>query len=158
MKKTTLKTWLFTRPFQFALRMLLVIVIAWFPTLFFPKTVKKIPLHDTIIIVVWILAMVGIFVWSIYKLIKTLQKQNIPQDNFITVLNKYTRVTLMTLIVVILISVFDKTISTHLQNPIFIILYKSIDFTAGMYLLGVVISEFCLKRKYNQKLKKKDTK
>ena len=157
MKKTILKTWLFTRPLQFALRMLIVIAIAWFPTLF-PETVKKIPLHDTIIIVVWIIAMVGIFVWNIYKLIKTLQKQNIPQDNFITMINKYTKTILMTIILIILMSGFDKTISTHLQNPIFTILYKGIDFAIAMYLLGVAISEFYLRRKYNQKLKKKDTK
>ncbi len=156
MKKTTLKTWLFTRPFQFALRMLIVIIIAWLPRLF--PAIEKIPLPDIILIAIYVCAMLGVFVWGTYKLIKILKKQNIPQDNFITVIKKYNLVTFVAIIVLILTSIFEKTILSHFQNQIIIILYKTIGFSIATYLLGVGISEFYLRKKYNQKLKKKDTK
>ena len=156
MKKTTLKTWLFTRPFQFALRMLIVIIIAWLPMLF--PAIEKIPLPDIVLIAIYVCAMLGVFVWGTYKLIKTLKKQNIPQEHFITVIKKYNLVILTTIIILILTGGFDKTISSHFQNPIFTVLYKSIDFSIAMYLFGVIISEFYLRKKYKQKLKKKDTK
>ena len=151
-----MKTWLFTRPLQFALRMLILIIIAWLPMLF--PVIEKIPLPDIILIAIYVCAMIGVFVWGTYKLIKTLKKQNIPQDNFITIIKKYNLAILITIIILILTSGFDKTISSHFQNPIFTVLYKSIDFSIAMYLFGVIISEFYLRKTYKQKLKKKDTK
>lgn len=156
MKKATLKTWLFTRPLQFALRMLIVIAIAWLPRLF--PAIEKIPLPDIVLISIYICAMVGVFVWGTYKLIKTLKKQNVPQTDFITVIKKYNLVTFVAIIVLILTSIFEKTILSHFQNQIIIILYKTIGFSIATYLLGVGISEFYLRKKYNKKLKKKDIK
>ena len=156
MKKTTLKTWLFTRPLQFALRMLILIAIAWVPRLF--PAIEKIPLPDIVLISIYVCAMVGVFVWGTYKLIKTLKKQNVPQTDFITVIKKYNLVTFVAIIVLILTSIFEKTILSHFQNQIIIILYKTIGFSIATYLLGVGISEFYLRKKYNQKSKKKDAK
>lgn len=156
MKKTTLKTWLFTRPLQFALRMLVLLAIAWAPRLF--PAIEKIPLPDVVLISIYVCAMVGVFVCGTYKLITTLKKQNIPQNDFIVVIKKYNLVIFVAIIVLILTSGFEKNISSHFQNQIIIILYKTIGFSIATYLLGVGISEFYLRKKYNKKLKKKDAK
>lgn len=92
MKKTTLKTWLFTRPLQFALRMLVLLAIAWVPRLF--PTIS-IPLVNY-----GILAMaIGIFVWAAYKLAKSLPLKEIHQKDFVALTNGYRITGLATLFI-----------------------------------------------------------
>lgn len=87
MKKTTLKTWLFTRPFQFALRMLVLIVITWVPRLF--PTINM-PLFNYITLAL----AVCIFAWAAYKLAKSLPLKEISQKDFVALVNGY-RITIL---------------------------------------------------------------
>lgn len=87
MKKTTLKTWLFTRPFQFALRMLIVIIIAWLPRLF-PTINISLFNYGTLALAVCI------FAWAAYKLAKSLPLKEISQKDFVALTNGY-RITIL---------------------------------------------------------------
>ena len=87
MKKTTLKTWLFTRPFQFALRMLILIVITWIPRLF-PTVNLPLFNYSTLALAVCI------FAWAAYKLAKSLPLKEISQKDFVALVNGY-RITIL---------------------------------------------------------------
>lgn len=91
-KQTTLKTWLFTRPFQFALRMLILIIIAWLPRLF---PAINISLFNYGMLAVTI----GIFVWAAYKLAKSLPLKEISQKDFVALTNGYRITVLATLFI-----------------------------------------------------------
>ena len=86
-KQTTLKTWLFTRPLQFALRMLILIVITWIPRLF---PTLNLPLfnYGTLALAVCI------FAWAAYKLAKSLPLKEISQKDFVALVHGY-RITIL---------------------------------------------------------------
>ena len=153
--KTTLKTWLLIKPIQFVLRMLFLLLIAWLPLLI-PATIRKIPLHDVVLIVGWIISMVCVFIWAIYKLIKSLQSLNIPKDNSKKEINKYSTIIFITFIIFTLSEIFIKSTSL-LTNPVFASIYRIVDFIIAMYLLGAVISELYLQYKH-KKMKRKGKK
>jgi len=92
MKQTTLKTWLFTKPLHFALRMLIVIIIAWLPRLF---PAINISLFNYGMLAVTI----GIFVWATYKLAQSLPLKEISQKDFVALVNGYRITVLATLFI-----------------------------------------------------------
>ncbi len=91
-KQTTLQTWLFTKPLQFALRMLILIIIAWLPRLF---PAINISLFNYGMLAVTI----GIFVWATYKLAKSLPLKDISQKDFVALTNGYRITALATLFI-----------------------------------------------------------
>ena len=144
MKQTTLKTWLFTKPMMFTLRMLLLLIIIRLPVLL--PMYKKIPLPDVVMIAVWIAAMICVCIWAVYKLIKSLQTQKLPSDDFTYVRHKYTWTLVIFIVIVITLESFKPAI-----------IYRIICFPIFTYFFGVTISELLYIHKYKQK-KRKDIK
>lgn len=143
MKKTTLKTWLFTRPLQFALRMLVLLAIAWVPRLF--PAIEKIPLPDIVLISIYVCAMVGVVFWAIYKLIKSLPLKEMPQKDFVALTNGYRITIIVTFFILFGESTFAHRSLIATSSPLFIIIFEIIENFIAMFFLGTGLSSFCVK-------------
>jgi hypothetical protein len=143
MKKTTLKTWLFTRPLQFALRMLVLLAIAWVPRLF--PAIEKIPLPDVVLISIYVCAMVGVVFWAVYKLIKSLPLKEMPQKDFVALTNGYRITMIITFFVLFGESTFAHRSLITLPTPLSVIIFEIIENFITMFFLGTGLSSLCVK-------------
>ncbi len=145
-KRNTLKTWLFTKPFQFALRMLILIVITWIARLF--PTIN-IPLFNYGTLAVAI----GIFAWATYKLIKSLPFKEVSQKDFVALTNGYRITILATLFVSFGYNVLTEysfsslwfSTMSPLTSRILVAFFGIIQSFIPMFILGAALSSMYAK-------------
>ena len=140
-EKTTLKTWLFTRPIQFTLRMLIVFLLFWLPDIF--PVINKIPLSDVVLISLGL----GTTIWAIYKLVKSLPLSIMPRNDFVAITNGY-RITLFIALAVWMVVGIAIEQLFRMRVPgarVLPMMYQLSFYLLSMYLLGVSLSGFCVK-------------
>ncbi len=156
-----LSTWLFFKPLKFALWMLLAVAIAWLPVVF-PSLDEPFFMNNAMLF-----AMLAIFIFGVYRLIKSLPLYNISQKDFVAIVNGY-RITAVLTVLFLLISgafmnflvpsdvfvpniapeLLKKSLAGRLLVSRFVFdMLTILRITISMYVLGIIISNICVKYK-----------
>lgn len=143
MKKTSLKTWLFTRPLQFAVRMMILVIFLSLPK-FLPQ-INNLPINDVVCVIAYTVIGIGIFVWAAYKLIKSLPLKEISQKDFVALTNGYRIAIILTFFILFGESTFAHRLLIAPSTPLLIIIFVLIENFISMFFLGTGLSSLCVK-------------